>query len=632
MEFDPNRTAASGSDALGDDNADILAAKRRKAASAPQATAAPRGAVNASQLRAQMQSSRSPAASSVPRPVQKSAAPAAKPTAQPVQKTAAPVAKPTAQPVQKSAAPAAKPTAQPVQKSVAPAAKPTAQPVQKSAAPAAKPTAQPVQKTAAPAAKPTVQPVQKSAAPAAKPTTQPMQKTAVPAEKKPTVAPVKSAPQKSSYAGGVPSLIPYQQAAAVQSKKPAAGAPTRQTDISGVRAAVKNDGATRLTDMHEVRNAPLVKLPEEPKDESEGGNTIISIIKAITYIVAVVVVSVFLSIFIILVGNDIYAFVKDDVLVEVTVPEYATLDDMADLLYEKGIIKYPNVFKLYANIKDDDGQFIAGTYSELSPMMNYDELLLAFKPKKPTGISRITIPEGYTTDEIIDLFVSKGIGTREGYVDVINNYDFDYWFIDELEASGISKDRFYRLDGYLFPDTYEFYNASTEAVVIGKLLKRFDQVFQESFVTKAQSLGYTVDEILILASMVEKEGGTQADFFDISSVFHNRLKKKASFPCLQSDATVVYAIHHETGERINPTGEDMEYESPYNTYLHAGLPPGPIANPSASAIRAALYPAETNYYYFVSASAHLTYFSTTKEEHDANIAKIKAGETAAPEA
>ncbi len=565
MEFDPNRTAAAGSDALGDDNADILAAKRRKTAETPQSPAASRAAVNASQLRAQMQTSRSTAATSVSRPAKTGAA-------------------------------------------HIPAAKPTAQPVQKSAAPAVKPTAQPVQKSAAPAAKPTDQ-----------------------TARKPAVAPVKAAPQKSSYAGGVPSLIPYQQAAAVQNKKPASGAPTRQTDISGIRAAVKNDGATRLTDMHEVRSAPLVKLPEEPKDESEGGNTIISIIKAITYIVAVVVVSVFLSIFIILVGNDIYAFVKDDVLVEVTVPEYATLDDMADILYEKGIIKYPNVFKLYANIKGDDGQFIAGTYSELSPMMNYDELLMAFKPKKPTGISRITIPEGYTTDEIIDLLVSKGIGTREGYVDVINNYDFDYWFIDELKENGISKDRFYRLDGYLFPDTYEFYNASTEATVIGKLLKRFDQVFQESFVTKAESLGYTVDEILILASMVEKEGGTQSDFFDISSVFHNRLKKKANFPCLQSDATVVYAIHHETGERINPTGEDMEYESPYNTYLYAGLPPGPIANPSASAIRAALYPADTNYYYFVSASAHLTYFSTTKEEHDANIAKIKAGETATPE-
>lgn len=403
------------------------------------------------------------------------------------------------------------------------------------------------------------------------------------------------------------------------------------TDISTVRAAVKNNDATRLTDLNDIRQTPLVLPAKEQKDESEGGNTIISIIKAITYMVAVLVVSVFLSVFIILVGNDIYAFVKDDTVVEITVPEYATLDDVTDLLYENNIIKYPNIFKLYANIKKDSGKFLAGTYSTLSPMMNYDELLAAFKPKKPSGISRITIPEGYTTDEIIDLFVSKGIGTREKYVDVINNYPFEYWFIEELTANGIPEGRYYRLDGYLFPDTYEFYNASTEEVVIGKLLKRFNQVFEDSFKTKAAELGYTVDEILTLASMIEKEAGVQSDFFNISSVFNNRLKKPATYPYLQSDATIVYAIQHETGERITPTAEEMDYPSPYNTYQYAGLPPGPIANPSASAIRAALYPADTNYHYFVAASSRLTLFAETEPEHKANIEKIRSGDTAAPQ-
>lgn len=363
------------------------------------------------------------------------------------------------------------------------------------------------------------------------------------------------------------------------------------------------------------------------QDESEGSNTVISIIKAITYIIAVVVVAVFLSVFVILVGNDVYAFVKDDTVVDVSVGEYATLDDIATMLHESGIIQYPSVFKLYANLKSDNGEFLAGDYS-LSPMMNYDELLASFKPKKASGVSRITIPEGYTTDDIIDLLVSRGIGTREGYVDVINNYDFDYWFIDELEENGLPTGRIYRLDGYLFPDTYEFYNASSEEVVIGKLLKRFNEVFIEAYKTRAETLGYTVDEVLTLASMIEKEAGTQSDFFDISSVFHNRLKNSANFPYLESDATVVYAIQHDTGERIQPTGKDMEYVTPYNTYLNQGLPPGPIANPSASAIRAALYPADTKYYFFVSASSRLTYFSTTREEHEKNIAKIVEGDTA----
>jgi UPF0755 protein len=388
---------------------------------------------------------------------------------------------------------------------------------------------------------------------------------------------------------------------------------------------------TQLTSIS--KSAPALRPAQrvEEQDESEGGNTIISIIKAITYIVAVIVVSVFLSVCIILVGNDVFAFVKDDTLVEVTIPEYATVNDIAEILHANEVIAYPGIFRFYGYLNkvdvlpegsEDSSVFVAGTYT-VHPMMNYDELLEAFKKKAPSGISRITIPEGYTTDEIIDLFVSKGIGTREGYIDVINNHDFDYWFIDALEENGVSENRYYRLDGYLFPDTYEFYNASSEVVVIGKLLKRFNQVFLDSYSQKAKELGYTVDEILIIASLIEKEAGTQADFFDVSSVFNNRLKAPANYPYLESDATVVYAIHHDTGERINPTGEDMAYESPYNTYTNKGLPPGPIANPSASAIRAALYPSVTDYYYFYSESAHVTHYSTTYEEHMKVIAEMK---------
>ena len=383
-----------------------------------------------------------------------------------------------------------------------------------------------------------------------------------------------------------------------------------------------------MTQLSAIHSAQRKKTePEEVADESEGGNTLISILKAITYIVAVLVVSVFLSLFIILVGNDIYAFVKDSSQIEVTVPEYATLNEISDILAEKNIIKYPTIFKFYARFKKDDGVFLAGDYT-LSPMMNYDELLSAFKPKKPTGTSRITIPEGYTTDEIIDLLVSRGIGTRERYIEVINTYEFDYWFLDELEANGIPEGRYYRLDGYLFPDTYEFYNASTEEVVINKLLKRFNQVFIDSYAQKAKELGYTVDQMLILASMIEKEAASQTEFFDISSVFNNRLRNRAAFPYLESDATIVYAIQHDTGTRISLKGEDLNYDSPYNTYTHAGFPPGPIANPSASAIRAALYPSDTNYFYFVAATSNRSYFAATKEEHEKNIERIRAGDLA----
>ena len=395
---------------------------------------------------------------------------------------------------------------------------------------------------------------------------------------------------------------------------------TRVTDMSALTGHTKMEAKrTASQEKPEKEKNAKKKRDEEKVVSDEGGNTVVSVVKAVIYMIFVVVTSVFLAVAVIMVGNDVFAFVKTDTAVPVTIPEYATLNDVIDILYQNGVIAYPKVFRVYAQLKKDDGKFVAGDYT-VSPVMNYDELLDAFKEKPKLGTVRITFPEGYTTDEIIDLMVSYGIGTREGYEDVIQNYDFDYWFIDELEENGISEDRFYRLDGYLFPDTYDFYNASSEATVINKMLRRFDQLFTDEHRRLCAEMGYTVDEILTIASLIEKEAGSAAEFFNVSSVFHNRLKAKSYFPRLESDATIVYAIQHKTGER--PQLKDTNYDSPYNTYLHDGLPPGPIANPSASAILAALSPAKTKYYYFVSDGSK-TYFSETKEQHNQYIEAIK---------
>ncbi len=348
-------------------------------------------------------------------------------------------------------------------------------------------------------------------------------------------------------------------------------------------------------------------------------NTVVSLIKCVVYITAVLAVSAIISVIVIFAANDIYAFSKSDETVEITLPEGADLGDVADILHDNNIIKYKWLFKMKNRGTTD---IKAGNYT-VSPSMSYDALLAEFREKIPTGVSWITIPEGYTTDEIINLLVEKGIGERDKYIDVINNYDFDYWFIDELGDDWAADGRIYRLDGYLFPDTYQFYNASSEVTVINKLLTRFKQVFVKSYKERAAELGYSVDEILTLASIIEKEAATQAEFSDVSSVFHNRLNTPASFPCLESDATVVYSIQHETGVRPNLTGEDLNRDDPYNSYKVTGLVPGPIANPSNSAILAALNPKNTNYYYFVS-NGKTTYFAATLEEHNANRAKYLA--------
>ncbi len=416
---------------------------------------------------------------------------------------------------------------------------------------------------------------------------------------------------------------------------------TKTTDSVSVLAAdkQKQKGTLRSSGSPSSRNVrrdeKSVKAKKEKKakkkdrtetdseDRTAGSrNTIMSAVKAVVYIVVISVVSAFLAIGIIMAANDVFAFVKSDTPVQITIPENTKLDELADILHENGIIKFPWLFKLYAERKHDDQQYIPGEYT-VNGMMNYSTLLSEFKEKIDYGTVRITIPEGFTTDEIIDMFVSEGIGTREGFIDEIQNGSYDYWFLDELENGGISEDRIYRLDGYLFPDTYDFYRSSSERTVIRKLLKRFSQIFTKQYREQCAAMGYTVDQIVTLASIIEKEAASPAEFFLVSSVFHNRLNNAWAFPRLESDATVVYAIQHDTGERT----VDLTYESAYNTYTHEGLTPGPIANPSASAILAALSPQNSNYFYFVSYNG-VTHFSETKAQHDQYVAEMRAEQQA----
>jgi len=384
---------------------------------------------------------------------------------------------------------------------------------------------------------------------------------------------------------------------------------TRKTDIGALKEPDKKNGK-----------------PEKEKIYSdEGGNTVVSIVKAVVYIIFVLVVSVSLALAIIFVGNDVFSFVKSDEIVEVVIPEFATLDEVADVLFKNDIIKYPTVFKLYAVAKKSSTDFLAGTYP-VHGMMSYEVLLNEFREKPETGTVDITIPEGYTVDEIIDLFVEGyGIGTREGFVDVIENGEFDYWFIRELEENGTHEERIYRLEGYLFPDTYQFYKASSEWTVVNKMLKRFSQIFTKEYRNQCEIFGYTVDEMITLASMIEKEAGSPAEFFMVSSVFHNRLNSPWNFPKLESDATMVYVVSHEMGERTAITAADLDRDNVYNTYLYDGLPPGPIANPSASAMLAALSPQTSNYYFLI-ANKGVTYYSETRAQHDAYIAQFSADE------
>ena len=341
-------------------------------------------------------------------------------------------------------------------------------------------------------------------------------------------------------------------------------------------------------------------------------------------VVKLVCISFFASVcicsFVIFVANDVFALIPCDREATVIIPENVGTDEISSLLAEKGLIHFPIAYRLYAKFRSFGENYLSGEFN-LNSSMSYDELRMALSPKKGMRAqTKITIPEGLTTDEIIEIFISSGIGTKEGFLDVIENGgDFGYDFIAEIPED---RERTYRLDGYLFPDTYFFYTDSTETEVISKLLAAFNRKFDEDLRVAAKEKGYTVDEILRIASVVEREAYYRSDMPAIASVFLNRLKSK-SFSRMESDATVKY-IKILSGDTSAPTAEDIDtLNHPYNTYKIKGLPPGAICSPGYDAIFSTVYPAETKYFYFVSAKDKSTVFSKTYAEHLRAVASLR---------
>ena len=364
--------------------------------------------------------------------------------------------------------------------------------------------------------------------------------------------------------------------------------------------------------------------------------------KAVIYIAVVVILSAYLSYYIISIGNDVFALVTDEREVQIEIAEGATDDDVAKLLEESGIIEYGWVYKLYMRYRgsgDASTEYIPGTYT-LNTNYNYSQIITRITTKTVNReVVRITIPEGFTVDQIIDLFVSNGLGEREKYVEAINEYPYKHEFVQALEEAGYPETRKYRLEGYLFPDTYDFYNTTSEVYVINTLLNNFNNKFWKDFIAEnsegesyrqmmLEEYGMTFDDIVTLASMVQSEGKTAEDFEYISYVFHNRMSHSGTFPYLESDATIQYVLE----ERESDSSKiDISIDSPYNTYNHEGLPPGAISNPGLDAFTAAMFPSaplsssdkEIDAYFFVSNNAGKTYYASGRSGHEKNVAQVE---------
>lgn len=286
---------------------------------------------------------------------------------------------------------------------------------------------------------------------------------------------------------------------------------------------------------------------------------------------------------------------------EIVIPEGAGASSVVSMLKDEGLIKSEFVMKMVIKLSGSASKIRSGS-TVISSKMGYFEI----KDRLLNANSniKITIPEGYEIDDIVKLFSEKlGIPTEEFYAQ-IEWGEFDYDFVNDNLPAGR-----YRLEGYIFPETYYFDKNMTAHQVIDTCLAQFDKVYTPEMRKQTEKRGFTLHEMVTLAAIIEKEGSSDLD--KISSVFHNRLQSE-QFSYLESCATVIY-VTKQPKDRLTYT--DINVDSPYNTYLNKGLPPGPIASPGEQALLAAIYPAETDYFYFSATEGGKNTFSKTYEEH-----------------
>ena len=280
--------------------------------------------------------------------------------------------------------------------------------------------------------------------------------------------------------------------------------------------------------------------------------------------------------------------------------------EIAHLLKEEGLIKNGLAFRVLAKVKGVENRLQAGEY-ELSSSLNLSRILS--KLEKGEILARpFTIPEGYNIRQITSVLERKGLAEKERFIALTE----DTKFISRLGIQTKS------LEGYLFPETYRVSKGMKEEETIKLMFSQFNKAATEGDRKRAKEIGFTFHQIIILASIIEKETSAPDERTLISAVFHNRLKARRP---LQSDPTVIYAL----GEAFdgNLKKEHLRIDSPYNTYRYRGLPPGPIGNPGREAIQAALYPADVNYLYFVSRNDGTHAFSSSLEEHNRAVWKYQ---------
>lgn len=360
------------------------------------------------------------------------------------------------------------------------------------------------------------------------------------------------------------------------------------------------------------------------------------------WLIIIVAIGVSLGKMIWVCAADVLAFGRESKVVSVTIDSDDTIDDITDKLHRAGLIRYKQLFKLYADLSKAEEDITTGTF-ELNTLYDYHALVAMMSPRSGNRqTTEVMIPEGYNCGQIFQLLEENKVCTVEDLeAYAVDGELSEFWFLEGLERGNK-----YCLEGYLFPDTYEFYVNSTPREALEKMLKGFDYRFtedlyavlpllnerltdmmrskgcSEEFIAESQ---LTLHGLVTVASMIEEETASTTESSSIASVIYNRLTNKNAYDrYLGIDATIIYALgqHKEA-----LTAEDLAIDSPYNTRKYPGLTPGPISNPGLNSLKAALEPLDTDYnYYVLDPSTGVHKFSKTLEEHEKFIESLKKDE------
>ncbi len=339
---------------------------------------------------------------------------------------------------------------------------------------------------------------------------------------------------------------------------------------------------------------------------------------AVMYVLMIMGISLIISAFAIVTINDVFALVSDNdrTVTLVFSEEKTSVKEAADALQDSGMIRYKWAFRLYAGLKGNKS-FESGTF-EIKDAYDFGQIIDTFnRVSNYQETVKVTIPEGYNIRQIAKLLEDSRVCNAEEFIKTCNSYAFKHEFLQDVPMVEN------RLEGFLFPDTYQFYVNESPIQAANKMLNNFDRRYTKEMREYTEKAGLTIQEVVILASLVEKEAKLATERATIAGVIYNRLENRANFPYLQIDATVLYALNKT--EAL--TEEDLQVDSPYNTYKVNGLPPTAISNPGISCLLAAIIPEEHKYYYYVvdinSEIEGKHIFSKTLAEHNNAIANMK---------